>query len=316
MLTPRIDRLDRNYLINSAKDFAQRSTAAENLTGSYQILALDRHAHKTGGSFNGTPTVQRVQDSPDGKTKYCSEIVADFAASTSELFEAQTIESVFARDLVNEVVSYSMYVKSSSCTTVELNLYTADVEDDFTAVTSFATLSTTITADNTWQLVEFGDIAVGAGAERGILVEVVLTDSDSTGVTEQHRITRAKLNIGAFAQEWGYAGRDYWSEAEICLIYYEKSYDLDQNPGTITDVGQYISRSSNTNFTEVTLFSRKKRVIPTVEVYNPDTGAAGETTDGAEAAANVSQSSFEIAEATTANIPVAYHWTADAEMTI
>ena len=143
-LTPRINRLDRNYLLNSAKDFTQRSNTAENLTGSYEFVTLDRHAYKTAGSFNGTPTVQRVQDSPDGKTKYCSEIIADFADASAELFEAQPIESINARDLVGENVSFSIYVKSGSCTTLELRLYTADVEDDFTAVTSIHTASKTL----------------------------------------------------------------------------------------------------------------------------------------------------------------------------
>lgn len=302
-LTPRTDRLDRNYLINSAKDFAQRSAAAENLSASYAFNSLDRHAYKTAGSFNGTPTVQRVQDSPDGKTKYCSELVSDFADSAAELYEAQPIESVNSRDLVGEVISFSVWIKSESCTTLRLRLSTADVEDDFTAVTQFHLSSKTIVADGNWQEVKFENISTGAGIERGLLVETILTDSDSTGASESHRITRGKLNIGKTAQNWNYSGRDFSDEILLAYRYYaagsleEESYGLNA-----TGIGNHV-------FLPVEM-----RALPVIGL----THTAGNNVNATPTPGYTTTKRFKINEIRTATNMAFWvvDWTADAEVTI
>jgi len=326
-LTPRLDKIDKNYLINSAKDLAQRSTSAENLSASYQFLTLDRHVHKTAGSFNGTPTVQRVQDSPDGKTKYCSEFSSDFASATAELYEAQPIESVNARDLAGENVSFSVWVKSDSCTTLKLQLSTADTEDDFSAVTQFHSSSKTITADGQWQEVKFEDIAVATGAERGVMVEVVLTDSDSTGATESHRLTRGKLNIGSEAQEWSLAGRDYADELSIAQRYYEKSYNLDTDPGTLAADPNAITWSCpdpGNSALNTWSFMTTKRAFASFTVFSPVTGASGNirndsgSTDVVVGVPTNNDKFFKITSSPSiaGGSQLRCHYTADAEVTI
>ena len=331
-LTPRINRLDRNYLINSAKDFAQRSTSAVNLGVSYAFNSLDRHVYKYAGSFSGTPTVQRIQDSPSGKTKYCSSLVANFSAVSAELFESQPIESVNARDLVGEQVSFSIWVKPDSCQTMELRLYTANVEDNFSAVTVFHSSSKVITPNSTWQRVTFENISVAAGAERGVLVEVVLTDSDSTGVSETHRLTRGKLNIGSTAQDWNLFGLDYEDEEEKCLRYYEKSYNRDVNPGTNTSSGiwNYRSGSGGTGFGKPGApFIVKKRALPTMLAYAIDgtSGAYTRVHDAAGTGTSNTVTPLTLSASTSyvtthsgnpgaTNEGVAYHWTSDAEVNI
>lgn len=327
--TKRQDRQERNYLINSAKDFAQRSTAAENLSAAYDFLTLDRHAYKTAGSFNGTPTIQRVTDSPDGKTKYCSEFSADFAAAGSELTEAQPIESINSRELVGELVSLSVWVKSTSCTTLKLDLSTADVEDDFTAVTGVHSSSKTITADGNWELVEFEAISLGSGVERGLLVAITFTDSDSTGATESHRIARGKLHIGKVAQDWSYAGRDYEDELAKCQRYYEKSYDIDVDPGTAGNPDGYFATVGNDGTAHNRRTSselKNKRATPTITAYDlvGNVGRISFFTNGNAQNDNstdfnlvgTGQNRIAVRFVTNTAYSYTFHWTADAEMAI
>ena len=323
-LSKRQDRQERNYLINSAKDFAQRSTSVENLTTSYVFEALDRHAHKNTGNFTGTPTVARSVDSPNAKTKYCSDLSGQFDDTSAELSECQPIESVNSRELAGETVSLSVWVKSSSCTTLRLDLSSADVEDVFTAVTSEHSEVKTIVDDGNWQLVEFTNISLSSNVSRGLLKELTFVNAqDTTGATS-HKITRAKLNIGSTAQDWSYNGRDYEDELHKCKRYYEKSYLLDVNPGTITTAGAIYGVPSGTGAnslwhnTSVII----KRAISTVVTYNPATGATGSWDRAATPiASQVPMISTQIVRitnsaATNDNNGHSIHYTADAEMAI
>ncbi len=111
-----------------------------------------------------------------------------------------------------------------------------------------------------------------------------------------------------------------------CQRYYEKSYELDHNPGTITNSGKtWIMLASNTSNASIAnnTFNTTKRVVPFIEVYSPETGnvgklynqTAGEDRNGYPA--REGQNGFEVKYNDVTAVDqsyIEYQWTADAEI--
>lgn len=120
-----------------------------------------------------------------------------------------------------------------------------------------------------------------------------------------------------------YAGRDYFEELNLCQRYYEKSYDLNDAPGTITSVGSRCITIWTAGINSLMLnveYKAVKRVSPAVVVYNRSTGAANscDTNGGADTPSiqNYGTSSIHIGAGNTAlsRRTANPHFTADAEL--
>ena len=74
-----------------------------------------------------------------------------------------------------------------------------------------------------------------------------------------------------------YPGRGRATELLLAQRYYEKSYNIDVAPGTVTDVGQDACRQNSDNEIRSLMdtFRTPKRATPTITWYSPDTGASG-----------------------------------------
>lgn len=118
--------------------------------------------------------------------------------------------------------------------------------------------------------------------------------------------------------------RSFAEELALCQRYYEKSYNINVAPATATNAGSLVwtSRASDSLDDIPIQFKTIKRLAPTITLYNPATGTAGQARDStaatnlAIASGNTGTSGTQVnvsAPTTTAHIYL-FHYVADAEL--
>lgn len=227
MGSPRLDRLDRNFFINGGMDYWQRAGATSlTITNSF-IHWADRWAIGMGGTWT-TPLGLRDIDVPSVKSKYSYKVTGTPTIITDSMVWRQKVESIFARAMAGKKASISIKVKSNNMKGVRIRLATADIENDFSAITSFLDTHKSFTDDSTWQTIKFENIDIPAGAVRGIDCKIDV--DDVTGlIATIINVGEIKFNIGEFAQEFSLAGRDSVEEFQLCQRYYHKPGFDDQD---------------------------------------------------------------------------------------
>jgi hypothetical protein len=102
--------------------------------------------------------------------------------------------------------------------------------------------------------------------------------------------------------------------------YFQKSYNLDVDPGAVSALGQVVFKANSTTPLHHVALRTPMRVAPTVTEYNPTDGTAGQWEDVGVGGAtttesNVGMNGFEIAlTVATDNNEVNGHWTVDATL--
>lgn len=142
----------------------------------------------------------------------------------------------------------------------------------------------------------------------------------TAGADDSITIDKIQVELGDQATE--FEQRFISEEIELCERYYQKSYDLDVDPGTISpngSIAEVSTRNSNVN-TIGTQFLTTMRSAPTVVLYSPADGTPGSiqnSTTKTAFAENISSTGFthvdSIAAGTNANWAI-YQFTADAEL--
>lgn len=85
-------------------------------------------------------------------------------------------------------------------------------------------------------------------------------------------ITGVQLEKGSTATSFDY--RPYGTELALCQRYYEKSYNIDVTPASVSDLGAILHRPPSTSINITTPFKVAKRASPSVTVYSPVTGTS------------------------------------------
>jgi hypothetical protein len=132
-------------------------------------------------------------------------------------------------------------------------------------------------------------------------------------------ITGVQLEKGSTATSFDY--RPYTTELQLCQRYYEKSYNIDVVPATVTNTGAISTFPAAYAVYFPIQYKVQKRTSPTVTGYNPRTGATGSyqyngTTDVALSGI-LSSGQFGACPytgATPGNVSAYLHFTADAEL--
>ena len=95
-------------------------------------------------------------------------------------------------------------------------------------------------------------------------------------VSNNFRISSFQLEEGTVATTFEYQSIN--ETIEDCQRYFEKSYDIDVDPATVTDVGRLLQRAYSTasiNHIMPITFAVEKRDNPTMVYYSPGDGATG-----------------------------------------
>jgi hypothetical protein len=143
---------------------------------------------------------------------------------------------------------------------------------------------------------------------------------DSTDRT--FSITGVQMELGATATAFEH--RTYGEELALCQRYYQKTYNSDVNPGTVTNVGSQITRahaSSNVYYVELQRNTKvTMRTTPTVTPYSTN-GASGKVKGSSDitviAINDEGENSFgypQLASGVSAADDVRCHYVATAEL--
>lgn len=273
-LTPRLDRLSDNLIINGNFDFWQRNTSSViAAAASDKNYVADRWSH-TSYFASGSKTVSRSVDVPAGTSATYSMSTA--ITSTISLTHATAnyhanagvyrMEGLDALRLYGQTVTLQFWVKSTLS-----GLYSIAFGNNYDAG-SYKYVSTyTINAANTWEqksvtlemtsaivsnfakdntqgfFVAFG-IAANTNGDRikssldqwigpssGGLIASTANRTDFLTAGNSIKIAQVKLGIGSGISEFSFAGKTNAQELGLCQRYYEKSYNIEVIPGAIND---------------------------------------------------------------------------------
>lgn len=330
-LSPRLDRLEKNYLINGNLDFWQRGTSFQITTSAGSRYVSDRW-HGFIGQTGVNTTFSRQTG---GNAPFCIRVQRDSGVTlTPSSILSQTIEINFGRELAGKTVTLqfrarkganyspaSSFLTSSICHgtgAADANVVTSGFTSQVTAnqsnvlTTSFQTFTHTVT--------------LGASATQ---VGIMLTASwvGTAGAADYFEVEQVMLSVAnnlSSAKDFSRAGRNYQEELFLCQRYFSKSYLIDVAPGTSTVTGSVSihSQVANQPLAVNANFPVEMRAQPAMLGYNPVTGSTSTAIRGFTGEANLTHSlqNNSTRNAYWLQAPAAaidyyiMHWTADAEI--
>ncbi len=288
----------RNKIINGDFRFGQRGTSFSSpASGSY---TLDRWRINYDGSGQ-SHTVSRQsftlgQTDVPGEPQYYFEYQVTAAASgqTTNRIE-QPIEGV--RTLAGQEVVVSGYIKTDSNRSVDLILQ-QDFGTGGSPSSAVETNLGTINATTSWQKFEFtATLPSISGKTLGSNNDdaLILIFDLPTGVTLTVGLARIQVEKGSVATD--FEERPKQIELALCQRYYEKSYALDNSPGSITEATGLCMNAFNGYWVRMTVyFAVSKRASPSITLYNPSNGSTTNPIRNADAGSNEAGSATSLTE--------------------
>jgi hypothetical protein len=355
-LTPRINRLESNLIIDGAMEIWPEGTSRSvaNNTSAYGSVLFKLFNNNTGVTL----TNSRQASVPSGTNLQFSNQVSKTAAGTlaanTYVVTDYYVEGYDVAPIVNSEFTVIFWVRSSVAATRTCTLRN-------TGATHTTLRSYTINTANTWELkaVRFNALSTCPGTINrtngiGCMISfpvvagstfqnstanswltgefLTLSGQDSTWLTgTTHDFSIAGVMVlpgnweGLTAAQYNFvrAGRNFEDELAMTQRYFEKSYDLNTNPASVTTIGAQFSVSINSvDFYDFggKEFKSSKRVAPIVTIYAAggvgQSGAVRDLSNSLDRSVTVSSQSenrYRINGSTLAtNAAHAWHFTADA----
>jgi len=344
-VSPAVEQVHRhkNAIINGNFDIWQRGTS-QTVVNNYG--ADDRWKNTFLGSSLVTTreTFTLGQTDVPNNPKYFSRTVAtSVAASTNYVTKRQKIENV--KTFSGETLTLSFWAKADSAKNIatEFRQHFGLGGSPSASVLSIGVTTHALTTS--WQqfivTVEVPSISgktLGTDTDGDFQLMFWLEagsnfDLRTNSLGQQSGtfdIAQVQIERGNQATDFEY--RNVVEELMLCQRYFEKSYSVDVDPGTITDDGYVEFRQDRATSTTVVSKHRAadipfvvtKRTTPAMIAYNNVNGDAGTIRDNS-ASANRGFDSFNSVGANSAasvstnnthdsNTRFTMHWTADAEI--
>ena len=279
---------NKNLIINGNFDIWQRGINQTSYSG---IGADDRWRNVIIGS---TQQVTRESFSPgqtevSGNPKYYSKTVANSVLAAGNLItKRQKIESV--KTFAGQTVTLSFWAKADSPKNIatEFRQHFGNGGSPSSPILAIGVTTHNLTTD--WK--KF----VATSYIPNIEGKTLGTDNDDTiqmmfwfdaGANHDYRtnslgqqsgifdIAQVQLEYGDQATE--FEQRSINTELKLCQYYYQKSYNMDTDPGTATHLGaifDYATRNTSNNGVGAS-FKTKMRTIPSVTLFSSTTGTIG-----------------------------------------
>lgn len=309
------DKIGNNLIINGNFDIWQRGSSFSELDD----YGPDRWIiHNSGANINASRQLFVLgQNEVPNNPKYYFRIESTAPASGSGLI--QKIEGV--EILSNQLATISFWAKADSNRTIESKL-----DQDFgTGGSPSSVVSGLIKTHNittSWQkfthTVNISSILGKVlGSDNNDYLSLALTDPNN----EVFTIDFAQIQIekGNIATEFNF--RHIAAELSLCQRYYEKSYNIDEDPGTNGANGRIMYDAASASiYTVSNSFKVTKRSVPSVTIYDTVGNVNSVTTTFGNAKPVtiplLNQNNISV---TPANISdrgnfIQYHYTADAEL--
>lgn len=297
-------KLGENLIINPTFDIWQRASSFTSIAGGSYFA--DRFLYsKTGPvvhDVNKSADVPTLQQSgfQNNYSAFLNVTTADVAIDVGDFSMIhQRIEGYNFRKLAGKNMVLSFWVKSTKtgvhCVALrnasqtksyvaEYNINQSNTWEKKTIKIKHDTAGTWdyengLGVDITWALACGSNFQTTPNSwQDGNFFATANQVNGTDAINNEFRIAQVQLNEGIDEVPFSKLIRDFASELELCQRYFEKSYNLDVNPGTITEVGSDRVFStgwiSSNEYANRVGFATAKREVPVIAVYNPITGAA------------------------------------------
>lgn len=340
--------LSKNYLMNADMSLSQRGSSFAAITsGAY---CLDRYRYSKVGTM--VHTVSRDSDVPSfqdagrllsNSLRFNLTTPDTTIGATDYARIQQKIEGYIFAPIAQKDFTLSFWVKATLSGTYCVAFRNNGA--DYSYVSEYS-----INTPNTW---EYKTVTVSASPSLGgwnytnlvgLEVDWIIAAGSSlqtapnvwtsgnfmatanqvngtnTGATD-FRIAGVMLNEGRVAAPFKLFGESFNEELQACQRYYEKSYDLNINPGTIVGEGceTWVIQTSQAGERNV-VFRVTKRSIPSFRTYSTATGAIDTARDNGAGVdrtatllnAGICNASIAVSAPNTARYTC--NWVADAEL--
>ena len=344
----------KNLIINGGMNVAQRGTTFTAASG----FTLDRWEIGNVGTMVVDISQQTNATAPALLSSYLYYEVttADVTIATTALsLIAQHIEGYnivplgwhLTEQSDKKDVTLSFWHKHTKTGTNCVSLRNADVTRSYvveytqTVSDTWEYESITIPAptDGTWEVDNSSGIQILFGAAVGATYQAakdtwhtgnyLATSSQINNVDDtanKMRFTGIQLEVGDTATE--FENRMFAEELALCQRYFEKSYNYDTAPGTVTTNGfvHFVLSGLSTAvhlLRQRVKFSVTKRNTPTITLYSNSTGATGKLRDNIPTANDITGFADGIGTdgfryygtgKSSNYVDLSCHWTADAEL--
>ena len=331
----------QNQLMNGGFDLWQRGTSVT-VANTISTYLADRWYVKNSLGTNGVITYSQVAGVQVG-SKFGAKVqitTAPTAAQVNGTELYQVIENANTLALLDKIMSSRVYIKSFGLVNqVGIQFYykTTEAKVD-TALGSEALVTVNTSTFTLGQLLgqSINNLPTSAGV-LGIRIRITGVSSGNLyDINNGFVVEQAMMNVGVSSLLFKRRGDSIREEIQDCQRYYEKSYNLNVNPGANDASGQLeqfarVARAANqagTFGTYTTSFKVAKRIAPVCNyygqtgtinaVYNGSSGLAisGITGFGAVGENTIFQIVLDTSSANTISLDnlIRWHFVADAEI--
>lgn len=305
----------KNYAINGNFDYWQRGTSiVVNPGGTGRVMQADRFS-VTDFFSAGQLTHARSTDIPAGlshnRYSMSTTVASTVTVAVSTTNYALTggtykFEGLEISPLYNKDITISFWVKSSTAGTYAVALQAGLPTPDARYIAEYTinsantwekkiislninTSTGTFATDNTFGMslqfplaVNAASLLLGTTTNQWVsssyaLVTAASNRTEMLASGSVFKIAQLMINEGTVPAQFQRAGNNITEELVLCQRYFEKSYEIETPPGTVTYTGCELCVSPDvTNSMHRTMpYKVRKRVIGSIFLYNPVTGAQG-----------------------------------------
>jgi len=339
----------RNYLLNSGFDFHQRAitlkahAALANVWD--RIFSADRWYAAVTSDVNacGSSVLtgwSAVDPAPNSTRNLAPWFLPPVGNANAKMVVVQEIDRAFIPHMRGKTMTMSAYLFNNSLpagATYQLKLVTGTGASTQTfaggytgSANDIAGTATNVNTLNTgWPHIRVSATGtVGAAINTAAWVLEISGLGRVAGVAKDGIITMAQAMLTegtntALLAPWARMHADVQTELVSCQAWYEKSYDVDTAPGTVTALGQECCVVDAVSNVPSIRFKVNKKKIPALAFYSPtaatadwnhSAGTTGINPIGMIATTGFTPDVTGAPNAVVASRIITGHWTADAEI--
>lgn len=237
MGAPRIDRLDKNYLINGNFDFWQRATSFAN-TGSNSAYGSADRWYNWSGTPGHNVTFSRVAGD---KAQWAMRVQRNAGNAVSNNAQiAQTVEIAFGREMAGKRIALVFRARcganysptgSLMVSTIDHGIGSVDQNIITAGMVGIVTTNQNNVLTTTYQdFIQFVDVPAG---RTQFAVRFRMDTVGTAGANDWFEIEQVGLIVSSIQpEEFSRAARTYAEELALCQRYFQKSDDLEVAPGS------------------------------------------------------------------------------------
>lgn len=306
----------KNLVINGGFDIWQRGTFFNSHVGFSADRFFSWHNAKiertdlVGSQFSSSYGLKITKDTVGISHPYA--LVTDVENFRQFINKSWTISFWTRSNKIADTGTIIMRVENNSGSLGDFNASFRSLPEPH-ATTEWVKKTTTLNVSD-YDISEISQTA----SLRLYLLSALNTGTNPLELNDWIEIAEVQLELGDGATKFEH--RPVSQELALCQRYYQKSYNLDDAPGTITSNGAIVENSvrNNANDTVGAKFKTRMRTVPTVTLYNDSTGTPGTANNISPVAAvptNIGETGWSNTNLTGATTDtVAFQYTADAEL--